>query len=352
MTAAFRGLAAAPQPELGPDSVSNPVMIIMILLMVVLALVIVVLNYSIGTVIQLNREKDRKNFGGGKAVLTLAILLMSGAAFAQQPAATEIVTEKPTEWLWFGMTSLTFFGMLSVIVFELIIIIAQVLILRGMINYYLPPQPYVEKVKNPSEFWKKFHRAVDIEKEETILFDHEYDGIRELDNNLPPWWKYGFYVSILFAFAYMIHYHIAKSGPLQLEEYNTEVAIGKREVAEYLKNAADNVDENTVKYLDGKDDLSAGKGIYDMNCIACHGALGEGKVGPNLTDEYWIHGGSISDVFISVKYGWPDKGMKSWKDDLTPKQVAQVTSYIRSLQGSNPPNALPPKGDKYSEEKK
>ena len=109
-----------------------------------------------------------------------------------------------------------------------------------------------------------------------------------------------------------------------------------------------NIDENTVVLLSGVD-IDAGKGLYVANCSACHGDKGQGGVGPNFADEYWIHGGSISDVFKSIKYGWVDKGMKPWKDDFSPKQIAQLTSYVESFKGTNPPNPKDKQGDLYVE---
>ena len=136
---------------------------------------------------------------------------------------------------------------------------------------------------------------------------------------------------------------------MQGKEYEKEMAKAKLEVEEYMKNSANNVDENSVKLLTETSDIAAGKDVFKANCAACHGQLGEGTVGPNFTDEYWIHGGSIQDIFKSIKYGWVEKGMKSWKEDLSPIQIAQVASYIKSLKGTNPPNGKAPQGDLYTE---
>jgi cytochrome c oxidase cbb3-type subunit 3 len=196
----------------------------------------------------------------------------------------------------------------------------------------------------------KLNASVEIEHEEEIMLTHNYDGIRELDNNLPPWWKYGFYVTIVFAFAYMIHFHISKTGDLQTAEFNKEVAKGEAEVAEFLKNSASNVDETNVTLLTSESDLNASKEIFTSICATCHGKQGEGNsIGPNLTDEYWLHGGSIQDVFKTIKYGWPDKGMQSWKDAYSPVQIAQLASFVKSLKGTNPPNAKEKQGELYIE---
>ncbi|HYC30009.1 MAG TPA: c-type cytochrome, partial [Chitinophagaceae bacterium] len=133
-------------------------------------------------------------------------------------------------------------------------------------------------------------------------------------------------------------------------EYKLSVLKAEKEVAEYMKNSANNVDETTVKLLTDKADLTAGRELYMNNCAACHGRAGEGTVGPNLTDEYWLHSGGVKDIFKTIKYGWPDQGMKAWKDDFSPVQIAQLTSFIKSLSGSNPPNAKAKQGEIYTEE--
>lgn len=166
---------------------------------------------------------------------------------------------------------------------------------------------------------------------------------------MPPWWIAAFSLTILFSIVYLYRYHVSHSAPLQIEEL--EIAIKKAEVERkaYLAKAANNVDENTITMMDASA-IASGKTLFQANCVACHGNAGEGNaVGPNLTDEYWIHGGSINDVFRSIKYGWPDKGMRSWKDDFSPVQMAQISSYVMSLKGTNPPNAKEPQGEKYQE---
>jgi cytochrome c oxidase cbb3-type subunit 3 len=196
----------------------------------------------------------------------------------------------------------------------------------------------------------KLSGAVAVEEEEKIVLDHVYDGIRELDNDLPPWWKYGFYLTILVAVIYMVNYHLIKSSPLQAEEYTLSLAKAEKEVAEYMRNSTNNVDESTVKLLTDASDISSGKDLYLNNCAACHGRSGEGTVGPNLTDEYWLHSGGVKDIFKTIKYGWPDQGMKSWKDDFSPVQIAQITSFIKTLAGTNPPNAKAKQGELYTED--
>ncbi|NCT18625.1 MAG: cytochrome C oxidase subunit III [Flavobacteriaceae bacterium CG_4_8_14_3_um_filter_34_10] len=184
-----------------------------------------------------------------------------------------------------------------------------------------------------------------IRSEQEILLDHDYDGIKELDNNLPPWWLYAFYASIIFAVVYMVRFHVF-DGPTQADEYNREVAEATIAIAEYRKTAKNLVDASSVTLLTDAADLAAGKSIFESTCVACHRIDGGGGIGPNLTDSYWIFAGEISAIFKVISEGGrPGKGMISWKNELKPLQIAQVGSYILSLQGTNPPDAKAPEGE-------
>lgn len=172
---------------------------------------------------------------------------------------------------------------------------------------------------------------------------HDFDGIQEYDNDLPPWWKTMFYVSIVFAVGYMLHYHVFRTGALQTEEYEMEM----EQAALFAAKNAD--DPNAVTNYEALTDaaaLESGKSVFAANCAACHGQEGQGTVGPNLTDEYWLHGGDVNDIFKTIKYGVPAKGMVPWQGKLTKDQMLEVSSYILSLQGSNPANAKEPQGEK------
>ncbi|WP_147677583.1 cbb3-type cytochrome c oxidase N-terminal domain-containing protein [Algibacter pacificus] len=189
-----------------------------------------------------------------------------------------------------------------------------------------------------------------IEQESEIILDHNYDGIKELDNNLPPWWVYAFYISIVFAAVYLLKYQVF-NGPTQLDELETEIAEAKIAIEEYKKTAKDLVDFNTVTLLTDAGDLKAGKTIFETNCVACHMADGGGGIGPNLTDKYWILGGDIKHVFKTVSEGGRSgKGMIAWKAQLKPAQIAQVSSYVLSLQGTTPANPKEPQGDLWEAE--
>lgn len=204
------------------------------------------------------------------------------------------------------------------------------------------------KVKEPS-VWAKIWQALNaheaIEKEEDILLDHAYDGIHELDNRLPPWWLYGFYVSIVAGVIYLFNFHIFGYSPLMDEAYEIEMAEAQAATEAYLASLALNVDERTVEYVLEDSRLNNGAGLFNKHCKACHAADGGGGVGPNLTDNYWIHGGQISDLFTTIKYGVPAKGMKSWKADLTPTEIQNVATYILSLNGTTPVAPKDAQGD-------
>lgn len=191
---------------------------------------------------------------------------------------------------------------------------------------------------------------VPIEDEVEIMLDHEYDGIRELDNNLPPWWKYGFYLTIIVSCIYLFRFHISGTGKLQAEEYDIAMETAKLEKEKMMASTSESITEENVSYLIDAPTLSKGAAIYKGNCATCHGQLGEGGAGPNLTDEYWIHGGGIKNVFKTIKYGVPAKGMIAWQSQFSPSQMQVIASYVLSLQGSNPPNGKSPQGEKYTEE--
>jgi cytochrome c oxidase cbb3-type subunit III len=195
--------------------------------------------------------------------------------------------------------------------------------------------------------WSKLTDAVPLEREEEVMTDHEYDGIRELDNNLPPWWKAMFYATIVFSVVYMAAFHVFGWAPLQDEEYEQEVLAAKLEVEAYLAAKGGAIDETNVELLMDETALAEGAAIYNSYCGACHGAELQGGVGPNLADTYWLHGGDIKDVFKIIKVGVPQKGMIAWQSQLSPEQIQQVSSYIISKEGSNPANAKEPQGEEY-----
>jgi len=197
---------------------------------------------------------------------------------------------------------------------------------------------------------KSWTKAKDIEEEHEIVLDHNYDGIKELDNSLPPWWVYMFYATIIFGVVYLIRFHIL-DGDSQAVEYDKAVAEARAEVEKYKATAPNLFDIENVSLLTSEADLKRGKAVFNLNCASCHLADGGGQIGPNLTDEYWILGGGIKNVFNTVYNGGRDgKGMIAWNKTLKPEDIAKVASYVISLQGTTPAVAKAPQGEKYTEE--
>ena len=201
-----------------------------------------------------------------------------------------------------------------------------------------------------SKFFQMINQRPAVDEEQKLLLDHDYDGIKELNNKIPPWFMAIFYGTIIWSLIYMVDYHIIGSGNVQEEEYLAEVQAATLE-REILNRSGALVNEETVAFVDDVASLTSGEEIYVKNCAACHGMGGEGLVGPNLTDDYWIHGGTIQDVFKVIKYGVTQKGMISWQTQLDPNQMQEVSSYILTLRGTNPPNQKAPEGElvKYEE---
>ncbi len=197
-----------------------------------------------------------------------------------------------------------------------------------------------------TKMWKNLTASVPKGIEKDVMLDHNYDGIRELDNRMPPWLKYIFLSTVVAAVCYIFVFHVYHIGKLPKEEYAAELQRAADQKAKMLVTAGSSVDESSVKQLTDATSIAGGKSIFIAKCSPCHGQLGEGGVGPNLTDDYWLHGGSIAEIFKTVKYGVPAKGMVSWTGILKPEEMQTVSSFIMSLHGTNPPNPKAPQGDK------
>ena len=192
-------------------------------------------------------------------------------------------------------------------------------------------------------------KAAPLDKEDEILMEDDYDGIRELDNRIPPWFNYLFYATIIFGIYYLFNYEVFSTGKSQYDEYNAEMQAADIQRTQ-LEAAGAFVTEENVTKLTGQNDLESGREIFKTDCVPCHGPDAGGIVGPNLTDKYWIHGGGIKNVFKTIKYGVPSKGMLSWQTQLNPKQIQEVASYVLSLKGTNPANPKPPQGTIWEED--
>ncbi|MGN6398595.1 MAG: cbb3-type cytochrome c oxidase N-terminal domain-containing protein [Mucilaginibacter sp.] len=214
----------------------------------------------------------------------------------------------------------------------------------------LKPGKKQKAAKPKGEVWNKLLSLKPLSEEKKLVMEHEYDGIQELDNPIPAWFMYLFYITIAFAFCYLLVYHVFGVGQLQYAEYKTEMAQAEAAKKIYLSKQANRVDETTVKLVTDPQVISAGQAIFTQNCMACHGDHAQGNVGPNLTDDYWLHGGKINDVFKTIKYGVLAKGMPTWEKQLSPKQISDVANYVKSLHGTNPAGAKAPQGTKEEDD--
>jgi len=187
---------------------------------------------------------------------------------------------------------------------------------------------------------KKLTKATPIEEESSVKLDHDFDGIQELNNPLPPWWTAGFVITILLSVFYIFYYTI-QGKDSQYDEYNREMANAKAQIDQYKKEHH-TVDEKTVTLLTDKNALEEGKAIFLTNCAACHVADGGGSIGPNLTDDAWLFGCDIKDVFKVINNG-TGNGMPPWKS-LGGNKIQKVASYVLSLQGTKPAKPKDPQG--------
>ncbi|MFM1929223.1 MAG: hypothetical protein RL387_551 [Bacteroidota bacterium] len=330
------------------------------ILMIIVALLLVVVIWSLSSVLAMIAKKVVEQSKQAKKVLMILVIasssLFSNYALGQDPTTSDSTAAAPVI-NYGGMSSASFWTMGTVIALELLVVLLLVVFIKGLWKSLHPSAQVATEKKIASSWlvttWNKldkqfFTKAAPIEQEADIMLDHDYDGIKELDNALPPWWKYGFYITIVVAVFYILKFEVWKTGQDQIQEYTTEMAEAKLQTEAYLAEMKENVDEKSVVMSDAAG-INAGKELFAKTCVACHMSNGEGGVGPNLTDDYWIHGGSINDVFKTIKYGYPDKGMQAWSSTYSPVQIQQLSSYIKSLKGTNPPNAKAPQGDLYAE---
>jgi cytochrome c oxidase cbb3-type subunit 3 len=337
---------AAGPPQ--PSSFSNPLAITLLCFMLVLLFIIGILaNVLIGSA-DIKLKKTKQEMVNPGKVLTIFFLLISTSVFAQgdvTPATSHTIG---------GLSASAFYIMVSVIFIELLVIVVLLLNIKSLIKIeslkIIPARAEAAVlIKKPKlSWWDRFNKFKPAEQEVDLDLGHNYDGIRELDNRLPPWWLYGFYLTIIIAGVYLWRYHVSHTGLSSKEEYEHSVAKAELDIHEYLKLKGEAIDENTVTVLSGSEEIAAGKIIFLKSCAACHKETGAGDVGPNLTDEYWLHGGDIKSIFKTIRYGF--NAMPTWQNSYSNKQIAEVASYIKTLKGTNPPNSKGPQGDLYKEE--
>ncbi|MBO0935432.1 c-type cytochrome [Fibrella sp. HMF5335] len=245
-----------------------------------------------------------------------------------------------TDLLWLFITIL----IAAAVLLTLAISLYLLLTLQKLLEPQVVAQPVVPK----ESFWKRFIGLHSLEQEHTLAMEHTYDNIVELDNPPPPWFMALFYGTIAFGLVYLGIYHVFGTGDVMAQEYTQEVAIANQQREAYIKLVAGKINENTVTQLADSKGIAAGQALFTTYCTACHGTKGEGIVGPNLTDDFWLHGGTIKAVYHTINEGVPEKGMVSWKKQLNPLQVQQVASFILSIKGTNPPNGKAPQGEKMA----
>jgi cytochrome c oxidase cbb3-type subunit III len=282
----------------------------------------------------------------------LVFLSLSGVAvpvFAQE-ADSGLISGELMNYIGYGaiVFTLILFIIVMLIVLRAIKVIAKVLVGPEALTEKAEEKTTVKKPQNSTI--NKLLSLRPLSEEKDLIMEHEFDGIHELDNPPPAWFMYLFYGTIVIGVAYFLSYHVFNIAPLQDEEYKTEMAVASKAKEAFLAKSANNIDESSVKLSADATVISEGKAIFTASCAPCHGAAGQGVVGPNLTDDYWLHGGDISDVFKTIKYGVTAKGMPNWDKQLSPKQLSDVSNYVKSLKGTNPPNAKEAQGEKEDED--
>jgi cytochrome c oxidase cbb3-type subunit III len=258
--------------------------------------------------------------------------------------------------------TMNYIGYGAIVVMLIVLIIAMLVVLKTfkvLAKALLGPDTVVnmeaEKVAKKAARSNMINKLLSLRpmsEESNMLLEGEYDGIKELDNPTPAWFMYLFYITIVFAVCYLLIYHVFNAAPLQYQEYRNEMAVAAKEKAVYLAKAGNMVDENTVKLTAEPAVISSGRAIFTQRCTPCHGVNGQGVtgLGPNLTDDYWLHGNKINEIFKTIEYGVASKGMPTWETQLSPKQISDVANYVKSIHGSNPPNPKEPQGTKMADD--
>lgn len=330
------------------ESETNLLAVLLIITAAVLAFVI----WGMGQVlVALTRQMlDKEKRDRPIATTLLVVAGVASASVASAQTTTDVVVKTVPNYG--GLSANTFYMLVSVIGLEIIIILFLSFFVRKIFVELLPEKAAaVARESKLLTWWAKmdkkvFTKAIPIEREADMMLDHDYDGIKELDNSLPPWWKYGFYITIGVAVVYLLNFHVFANGKNPTEEYAAEMENARLEQEQYEARNKDKVDEAHVPMADATG-IATGKELYNANCVACHGDAGQGNVGPNLTDDYWLHKGSLNDIFQTIKNGYPNKGMAAWSGKFNPKEMSYIASYIKTLRGSNPAGAKVPQGELF-----
>lgn len=326
--------------------------------LVITAILLVAVIWLLAQVlVTLSKSILKKRKSGMHEKILIIILMCSVLSSTARAQDNYIVSGMNSTGNYGGMNMLDFYALATVIALELLIILSlSIMIRRSFRELSGEADAALAKAGEASSFskwWTKMDekwmtRAVPVEKEADILLDHDYDGIRELDNALPPWWKYGFYITIVVAFVYIYHFHYSGNGQNPTQEYAAEIEEGMKQEELYKAKTKNLVDENNIVLSDAAG-ISEGKSLYVQSCVACHAADGGGGIGPNLTDAYWIHGGSMNNIYKTIKTGYPEKGMQSWESMYSPVQMKNLSSFVKTLNGIKPAVAKDPQGLLYEE---
>lgn len=277
-----------------------------------------------------------------KIALTLVCIFFLQTAFGQ---SLDDLTAANESYESFNISLATVLYIFAII---LVVIAGGMMLIAVHLKRFLKGE-LGEEYKKRQPFWEKVFQIKPVSSDKDTLINEPHDGIYELDNPPPPWFMILFYGSIVIAAIYYIRFTFTDSGYTQVEEYEAEMKLAEEDHNKFLETAGDVVDENSITMLTSAEDLAKGATIYDANCKVCHGDYGQGTVGPNLTDKFWKYGGSIKDVFESVKYGRPN-GMQPWAQNMGPASLQAVASYVITLEGTTLPADVTPKaaeGDLY-----
>jgi cytochrome c oxidase cbb3-type subunit 3 len=301
-------------------------------------------------------EEDKKTGVEKKALALATLLLISISSFAQEATGTaKSFSEDPFNHPLLPLYLLS----VAIGIVIILILVAAVYVLK-VLNVLVSQVEKERALKlgiahKPKPTWwdiltQKLNASVPVEREESIDLGHDYDGIRELDNHLPPWWTWLFIGTIGWAAVYLVLFHVVGTLPLSIEEYTNEVANAEKEIQK-LKASQPPVliDENTLEFTHDATLIAKGKAVFmSNNCGTCHRNDGGGNsIGPNLTDNYWVHGGSTKDIFNTIKTGVVEKGMPAWGKLMSAQDVRDVTFFVMSLNGTNPVDAKAPQGELY-----
>jgi cytochrome c oxidase cbb3-type subunit III len=288
----------------------------------------------------------------------IALMIVLPATVLAQPTATE------TKSFWmdpFNSPLLPLYGVIFLVFITILLMALVSWQMLQVLNFLVTKAGEEKAVREGrayepplslwNKFWQRVNASVPVTEEKSIDLGHDYDGISELDNHLPPWWKGLFYGCVIWGAVYMMMYHVTFSLPLSTEEYTNSIAEAEAAKKAFLASQpAAVIDENALTYNADAELIAKGKKVFTgNNCQTCHREDGGGNnIGPNLTDDFWIHGGSIKQIFATIKVGLPEKGMPAWGKVMSPQEVRDVTFFVMSLRGSNPPKA---KGAQGKQEK-